>query len=223
MRQRIATVLNHACAQGWREAEAPERSASTLLKPIKQATKGHFPAMPYKDVPAFIAKVKSGKSTIGRNALLLVILTASRFQEVAVAKRGEFDMSAGVWTRPAERMKTRKRHRVPLSAQAMAIVQAALDKVGPEPNALLFPGMKGQQMSDMTLGKVVKTNGGEGFTTHGFRSSFRDWAAENGFPGDWAESALAHDVKNPVEAAYKRTDFFEQRRGMMEAWAVAVC
>lgn len=118
-------------------------------------------------------------------------------------------------------MKKRRLHRVPLSSAAQAIVEAAFNRIGSDADALLFPGMKGKIMSDMTLGKVLKANGGDGFTVHGFRSSFRDWAAEEGYSRDWAESALAHVVKDQTEAAYRRTDFLEQRKPMMQAWADA--
>ncbi|WP_206237947.1 tyrosine-type recombinase/integrase [Novosphingobium terrae] len=221
VRQRIATILDHAQAKGWRDREAPERALSTLLKPIKQKAKGNFPAMPYKQVPAFVAAMRAAKTTVGRDALLFAILTAARSQEVRGARRGEFDLEAGVWIVAAERMKKRRLHRVPLSSAAKAIVEAAFKRIGSTDDALLFPGMKGKVMSDMTLGKVLKANGGEGFTVHGFRSSFRDWAAEEGYSRDWAESALAHVVKDQTEAAYRRTDFLEQRKAMMEAWATA--
>ena len=181
-----------------------------------QPKRGNFEAMPYQDVPALLPKLE-GKRGIGAIALRALIFTAARSGEIRGAKWSEFDFEAAVWTVPAERMKSRKPHRVPLSPQAVAAFEAAkaIRRAGTD---LVFPSGKGTPLSDMTLTKAMRDLK-EPYTVHGFRSSFRDWAAEQtSFPGEIAEAALAHAVPNAVEAAYRRTTFFDQRREMMDAW-----
>jgi integrase len=116
-------------------------------------------------------------------------------------------------------MKMGDEHTVPLSTASIAILKMAKSIFPADDEALVFPGLRRQPLSDMTLSKALRDNGGSGFTVHGFRSAFRDWCAETGMNNDWAESALAHAVPNRVEAAYKRTKFLDQRRGLMQEWA----
>jgi integrase len=166
-------------------------------------------------------RLREADQTMGRRALQFCLLNASRSGEVRGATWGEVDLTRAAWTIPANRMKGGVEHIVPLSPAALAILTDLAGLVGGKPDELIFPGTKGQPLSDMTLSKAFKTAGGEGYTVHGTaRSGFRDWVAEQtSFPGEWAEAALAHAVSNKVEAAYRRTKFFEQRRKLMVAWA----
>jgi integrase len=182
-----------------------------------QPKRGNFEAMPYADLPAFMARL-AGKGGMGALALRVAILTAARSGEVRGATWGELDLDAAVWTVPAARMKARRTHRVPLSPAAVALFReaAAIKRAGTE---LIFPAGSGKTLSDMTLTKVLRDMKAP-CTVHGFRSTFRDWAAEQtSLPGEVAEAALAHAVSKAVEAAYRRTDFFDKRRELMDAWA----
>ena len=140
---------------------------------------------------------------------------------------GEVDLIESVWTVPAERMKAKTSHRVPLSARAVEILQAQQEKS--EHADLVFPTIRGKVPSDMILTKFLRdhkvqsSEPGRTATAHGFRSSFRNWASENSYPRDYAERALAHTVRNQVEAAYHTTDLLDQRRDMMESWSQYVC
>lgn len=155
---------------------------------------------------------------MGRLALEATILTAARSGEIRGAKWSEVDLDAATWTVPADRMKAGKVHVVPLSPAALDVFKRA-QAFRIEGTNLIFHGAKrGQPLSDMTLLKVLRDLK-EPFTVHGFRSSFRDWAAEQtNFPGEVAEAALAHAIPNAVEAAYRRTDYLEKRRKLMDAW-----
>jgi integrase len=179
----------------------------------------NFAAMPYAHVPGLMAKL-ADKRTMGALALQALVLTATRSGETRGATWREIDFKEGVWTVPAERMKMKRPHRIPLSPQALAVLEAARAMPGANVKAdgLVFPGSTGKPLSDMTLTKILRDMK-EPFTVHGFRSSFRDWAAEQtSMPGEIAEAALAHAVPNAVEAAYRRTTFFDKRREMMDAW-----
>lgn len=179
-----------------------------------QPRKGNFDALPYQDVPAVMDRLEA-KTGVSALALRLLVLSASRSGEIRGAKWDEIDLDRALWTIPAERMKMRKPHRVPLSPQALAVLEQA--KVIRRSDQI-FPNGKGEALSDMALTKALRDMGLT-CTAHGFRSSFRDWAAEQtSAPGEVAEAALAHAVPSAVEAAYKRTDFFERRRELMDAW-----
>lgn len=182
-----------------------------------QPKRGNFEAMPYTDLPAFMERL-SDKGGMGALALRVAILTAARSGEVRGATWGELDLDGAVWTVPAERMKARRQHRVPLSSAAVALFRAAAS-VKRSGTDLIFPAGSGNALSDMTLTKVLRDMKAP-CTVHGFRSTFRDWAAEQtSLPGEVAEAALAHTVPKAVEAAYRRTDFFDKRRELMDAWA----
>jgi integrase len=220
VRQRIGTVLDYAQGKGWRSH--PFGMAAVNKSLPKQPPKiGHFDAMPYARVPEFLDTIRQ-KLSMGRLALEALILTATRSGEVRGARWKELDLDGATWTIPAERTKTGKRtgkpHIVPLSPVAVEVFKraAALRIEGSE---LVFHGSKrGKPLSDMTLLKVLRDLK-EPFTVHGFRSAFRDWVAEQtSFSGEVAEAALAHTIPNKVEAAYRRTDFLEKRRKLMEAW-----
>lgn len=182
-----------------------------------QPKRGNFEAMPYADLPAFMVRL-ADKGGMGALALRVTILTAARSGEVRGATWSELDLEGAVWTIPAERMKARRLHRVPLSPAAVALFReaAAIKRAGTD---LIFPAGSGKALSDMTLTKVLRDMNAP-CTVHGFRSTFRDWTAEQtSLPGEVAEAALAHTVPKAVEAAYRRTDFFDKRRELMDAWA----
>lgn len=217
VKQRIGMVLDWAYANGMRSTEAPMRSLSRAL-PRQPKQDKHFAAMPYQDVPAFLKHLHR-RSSVPRLALEFLILCASRSGEVRGAKLSEIDREAKLWTLPAERMKVGKEHSVPLSDSALDV----LDRARPyyaECSDLIFPGQNVlKPLSDMTLLKILRY-AELPFTVHGFRSSFRDWAAEQSrFPGEVAEAALAHTVANKVEAAYRRTNYLDKRREMMRDWS----
>jgi integrase len=223
VKQRIGVVLDYSHAQGWRDAEAPMRAVSQLMGGIKQPKGGNFAAMPYSEAPAFMAALRAAPFSVGRAALQFLILNASRSGEVRFARLGEIDLDAAEWRIPAERMKAGQPHIVPLTPAAVALVKQMRDLLGLKSGDVLFPGNKGKPMSDATLAKVMRVNGGGSYTVHGMRSTFRDWAADHGFNNDWAEAALAHSVagqEGKTVAAYKRTTYFEHRRDkLMPAWA----
>ncbi len=217
VKQRIGAVLDWAYGKGWREAEAPMRALAKAL-PKNDAGAGHFPAMPYADVPAFVAGLRQ-REGMGALALEALALTAARSGEVRLATWDEVDLEKGLWSIPAARMKRKRAHVVPLSAAAVAAFERA--KVLRTDDAeLVFPGQSPKKpMSDATLGAVMKRMGLP-FVPHGLRSSFKDWAGEvGGFPNELSEAALAHAIPNKAEAAYRRGDLLERRRVMMEAWA----
>jgi integrase len=222
IRQRIGVVLDYAHGKGWRETEAPMRAVGKLLGGMKQPDKGNFEAMPWSDLPAFMAKLREAESSMGRLALQFLILTAARSGEVRGATWAEIDLDQAEWRIAGSRMKAGKPHLVPLTAPALTILRKVQGWAKGNARTPLFPGLKGKPLSDATLNKALRVSGGFG-TVHGLRSSFRDWAAEQGFNNDWAEAALAHSVagqEGKTVAAYKRTAYFDQRRDtLMPAWA----
>lgn len=219
LRGRIEAVLDWAKARGFRTGENPARwkgHLSNLLAPRnKLRSVKHHAALPFEELPAFMADLKVRPGAAAR-ALELTILTALRTSEVICARRSEIDFGARVWTVPAERMKAGKEHRVPLSERALALLKSL-----PIEGELLFPGERaGKPLSNMTMTKVLKRMGSGDLTVHGFRSTFRDWAADRtNFPSEVCEMALAHTIRDKVEAAYRRGDLFEKRRRLMDAWA----
>lgn len=218
VRQRIGTVLDWAYAKGLRSAEAPMRSVNRGL-PRQPKKDNHFAALQHPEVPALMHKLASSAS-IGRLALRFLILTAARSGEVRFATWREVDVEQSIWTIPGERMKAGKEHVVPLSAAALSILETLTEAQGRFHDKPIFPGKGGKPMSDMTLTKVLRIENGVSGTVHGFRSSFRDWAAERtSFPGEVVEAALAHAIPNKVEAAYRRTKFLEKRQALMSDWA----
>lgn len=219
VRGRIEKVLDAAKAKGLRTGENPARwrgHLDNLLPKRKKLTRGHHTALPYEDVPAFVASLQ-GRSGISAKALEFTILTAARVGEVLECPWSEIDLKAKVWTVPASRMKAGREHRVPLSERALEILA---DMAPLRRGALVFPSLKADKpMSDMALSALYKRMGVKA-TTHGFRSSFRDWAGETTtFPREVAEMALAHAVGDETERAYRRADALEKRRPLMDAWA----
>lgn len=222
VRQRISKVLNFAHGQGWRPAEAPSKSVSSNLP--RQPKGSNYDAMRYADVPAFIAAMGRKAATIGRQALLFKILTAARPGEVRKARWGQIDFSKREWDRPAEMMKSGEEHMVTLSSAAVQLLEQVLDNRTPKDDDLVFPGQRGGMISDMTMTKALRAEG-KPHDVHGFRSSFRTWAAEKMpmIPEPVAEKALAHFVPDPVERAYNRAEFVEMRHTLLEAWGKYVC
>src|SRR3546814_4663905 len=166
--------------------------------------------MPYADVPAFLTRLRVTGGVWGRLALEFAVLTAARSQEVRLATWDEFDLDNALWTVPADHMKMRREHVVPLSPEAASVLRSAM-VVRREGTDVVFPGMNGGVMSDMTLLKVLRRME-EPVTVHGFRSSFRTWVAEQtNFPGEVAEAALAHQNPNEVERAYQRGGMHDKR------------
>ena len=219
VRQRIGVVLDFAHGNGWRKTEAPMRALNQLMGGLKQPKGSNFSAMPYKQLPEFIEKLRDGDFSVGRLALQFLILTAARSGEVRKARWRDVDLEAEEWRVPPENAKTARLHIVPLAPAAADILESLREMFAPKPTDLIFPGLKGV-MSDATLAKALRVNGGVDVTVHGFRSPFRDWAAETGFSDAWAEAALAHTNPNHTESAYRRTTFFEQRKEkLMPAWA----
>nr|WP_322787385.1 integrase arm-type DNA-binding domain-containing protein [Paraburkholderia xenovorans] len=221
VRGRIESVLDWATAHKYREGENPARWKGHLDKILPARTKvrkvQHHAALPYAQAAAFMKALKAQEGLAAR-ALELVILTAARTNEVIGATRSEFDLDAGMWTVPAQRMKAQRAHRIPLSETALDLVRRLLDGVQDE---LLFPGAKkGKPLSNMAMLTVLRRMKRTDLTVHGFRSTFRDWAAEcTTYPNEMAEMALAHAVDDKVEAAYRRGDMFQRRRQMMDDWA----
>lgn len=220
VRQRILAVLDYAHAKKWRELESPARAVSQLMRSIKQPKGGNFAAMPWAAAPSFMATLRGQPATMGRLALQFLILTAARSGEVRKARWSEIDMESCEWRMPPEHTKTGRPHLVPLVPAATAILKEVQGFFEGDSKGLIFPGNKGNPLSDATMAKAMRTAGGEGYTVHGWRSTFRDWAAETGQPDAWAEAALAHGIPDKVEAAYRRTVYFTQRRDkLMPAWA----
>jgi integrase len=223
VRQRMEKVLASADAAAGRERLNPARwevVGKTLPAKAKVAKVEHHAALPWQEVPAFMAKLRE-QDGIGARALEAVILTAARSGEIRGMTWGEVDLSQKLWVIPASRMKAAREHRVPLSDAAFALLQG-MSPAGVEvaPDQLVFPGAKkGTQLSDMTLAAVLRRMKVD-VTTHGFRSSFRDWAGEaTHHPREVIEHALAHQLKDKAEAAYARGDLLAKRRVLMEDWA----
>lgn len=225
VKQRCHMVMKWCWAQEFIKGN-PVDVVDHLLpqQPGKRERVQHQPSMPWRAIPDFVAlTLQSGKANVTRALLEFVILTAARSGEARSMTWDEVDLEAKVWIVPATRMKAKVIHRIPLSGRAVDIL--TLQKKLHPSAKLVFPAPRGGILSDMVLTGFLrdqKAQSGEKdrvATAHGFRSSFRDWASENGYPRDLAERALAHTIQNQAEAAYHRTDLLEQRRPMMEAWS----
>lgn len=240
LRGRIEAVLSWATVAGHRSGDNPARWAGNLKEllpaPAKIARVSNHAALPIDDAPRWFAALRQ-RDGAGSRAVEFAALTAARSQEVRGALWTEVNLDAGVWVVPAARMKMEREHRVPLSREALALLNA-LPRFSANP--LIFPGLRGGELSDATLSATMRrlheadvAAGGVGFVDcvskrpavpHGLRSTFRDWVAERThYSGDMAEIALAHRVANAVEAAYRRGDMVDKRRAMMCAWAAFLC
>lgn len=224
--QRIKTVLDVARSRGFREGENPVTAVKEAgVLPKVKAKVQHHDAMPWRDVPAFYAELE-GRTATAAKALQFTILTACRTSEVLEMTWGELDLEARVWTIPAERMKAGAAHRVPLTDEMLRL----LETVRPLGGDYVFRGQakgktpaeraSGKPLSNMSMLMLLRRMGRGQFTVHGFRSSFRDWAAEGaGAAREVAEAALAHQVGSEVERAYARSDLLERRRELMGSWS----
>ncbi|MDX5986122.1 tyrosine-type recombinase/integrase [Sphingomonas echinoides] len=217
IRGRIETILDAAKARGYRNGENPARwrgHIAQILPARSRLTRGHHKAMPYDTVPAFVSALRA-RSAMAASALEFAIITAARTGEVLHAKWSEVDFDKAVWTIPAARMKAGKEHRVPLSPRAIEI----LETTKPLGKEWLFPADGGGALSTMAMTMLLRRMERDA-TVHGFRSAFRDWAAEcTGYAHEVCEMALAHVIANKAEAAYRRGDMFDKRRRLMADWA----
>jgi integrase len=219
LRGRIEQIVDYAIVHGQREGDNPARWRGHLDKvlppPGKVAKVKHFEALPWKDLPAFLVKLKAVGGTAAR-ALEFAILCAARSGEVRGATWEEFDLDGAMWAIPAKRMKAGREHRVPLSPAALELLKA-LPRVSGD--KYVFSGARGKMLSDMAMTAVLRRMGLK-IVPHGFRSTFRDWVADQtDYPGEVAEMALAHIVSDKTEAAYRRGDLLQRRVQLMSDWA----
>jgi integrase len=219
LRGRIESVLGWATTSGYRTGDNPARwrghLENLLAAPSKIAKVTHHAALPWQQIGALIYILRA-RDGVAARALEFLILTAARSGEVRLAQWDEVDLEAAVWTIPAGRMKAGREHRVPLSAQALALL-AGMPRLGGH----IFPGSRyDRPLSDMSLTAVLRRIDRGDITVHGFRSTFRMWAAEaTSFPREVCEQALAHSLPDKVEAAYQRSDLFVKRVDLMRQWA----
>jgi integrase len=220
VRGRIESILDWATVRGHRDGENPARWRGHLdhLLPARSKVRKvkHHAALPYGNMPVFMVALREREAVAAR-ALEFAILTAARTGEVLGAKWSEIGLAAAVWTVPALRMKAGAEHRVPLSAPALAVLRT-MEKS--RDGDFVFPGDRHATLSNMSMLMLLRRMGHADLTAHGFRSTFRDWAAEcTPFPNEVAEMALAHAIDDKTEAAYRRGGLFEKRRRLMDAWA----
>ncbi len=220
VRGRIESVLDYATARGWRTGENPARwrghLASVLPKRSAVAAVEHHAALPYSEVRGFMAALSEQPGTAAL-ALRFAILTAARTAEVLGLTAAEVDIDAATWIVPGARMKAGREHRVPLSIEALDVLRAA--GLGTSSGAVFAGAKVGKPLSNMALLMVLRRMKRGDLTSHGFRSTFRDWAAEaTNYPHEVAEMALAHSVSSKTEAAYRRGDLLQKRRDMMRDW-----
>ncbi len=224
VRGRIERILDWATARGYRQGENPARwrghLQSLLATPSKLQKVEHHPALPYAEIGAFYDRLRA-ETGLAADALRLLILTATRTSEVIGARWPEFDLNAGIWTIPEGRIKSGREHRVPLTAPAIDLLRslARLRRDDAETD-FVFPGRGKKHLSNGAILALLDRMDRDDITAHGFRSTFRDWAAEcTNFSREVAEMALAHVIADKTEAAYRRGDLFEKRRRLMDAWA----
>jgi integrase len=221
VRSRMQNILDWATVSKFRAGENPARWRGhldhLLANPTKVAKVTHLAALPWQEIGAFMVDLRQRQGS-GARALEFAILTAARSNEVRGAQWSEIDLTAALWTIPAERMKGGREHRVPLSTSALALLSSM-----PDVGEHVFPGLSGDtSMSDATLTAVLRRMDRSDITVHGFRSTFRDWCSEslaNSFPREVCEHALAHSLPDKVEAAYRRGDLIEKRKVLMQVWA----
>jgi integrase len=222
VRGRIESILDWATVQNFREGENPARWRGhldkLLPKPSKVQKVKHHAALPYTDVGEFMTRLRKREAVAARG-LDFLILTATRTMETIGSTWSEFDLNEKIWTIPAERTKGDKEHRVPLSPTAVKIVQ---DMKRVSQSDYVFPGGRSRRpLSNMAFLQLIKRMGRKDLTAHGFRSTFRDWAAERtNYPNEVAEMALAHSISDKAERAYRRGELLEKRRRLMDDWAV---
>jgi integrase len=217
LRARIKKILEWCKVCGYREGENPAVNIKHVL-PMRRPPVKHYSAMPWKEMPAFMAELRT-KTAMSAKALEFLIYTVARTAEIRGAKWSEIDLEAAVWQIPAERMKRNRLHRVPLTPAAVAILKAL-----PRLNEFVFPGeVAGQPIGPVAMRELLHSMR-NGPTVHGMRSTFRDWVAEDTlFSERLAEVALSHIVGSETVRAYQRGDLFEKRRVLMDAWAAYCC
>ncbi len=223
VRGRIEAILDWAATHGYRDPINPARwrghLANVMTSPHKLARVRHYPALPYRELPAFMAELQQ-RSGVGARALEFTILTAARTGETVGSRWAEIDHAQNIWSVPGDRMKAGLQHRVPLAPQAMAVLA---DFSKEEDFIFLGADAKGP-LSNMSMLGVLRRMRRTDLTVHGFRSTFRDWAAETTeTPNEVVEMALAHTIKNKAEAAYRRGDLLDRRRELMLRWAQFAC
>lgn len=224
VRGRIETILDWATVRGYRKGENPARWKGHLDKTLPAKTKvrkveGHA-ALPYSEIGDFMVRLRA-QNGVSARALEATILTAARTGEVIGARWPEIDLKGGLWTIPAERMKAGRAHTIPLSKAVIAVLEP-LHKARSDDEGFVFPGAKGAGLSNMSMAELLKRMGvsNDRATIHGFRSTFRTWAADRtNFARNVAEAALSHTLGDKVEAAYNRGDLLAKRRQLMDAWA----
>jgi integrase len=221
VRGRIERILDWAGAGGYRTGDNPARwrghLQSLLAAPAKIAKVEHHPALPYGEIGGFMVEL-DGRTGDAADALKLLILTATRTSEAIGASWPEIDFGTKVWTIPAGRIKAKREHRIPLSGPALALLKKRYD--ARQDDGWIFPGVAGKHLSNNAILVLLERMNRGMITAHGFRSTFRDWAAEQtNFPREVAEMALAHAIPDKVEAAYRRGDLFAKRVKLMDAWA----
>jgi len=219
VRGRIESVLDWATVRGYRSGDNPARWKGHLAEVLPAREKiqktEHLAALPFDELPAFMAGLVDREGTAAR-ALEFTILTAARTSEAIGATWDEINLKEKVWTVPAGRIKGGREHRVPLSERVVELIGDLPTERG---NPSIFIGQRSGGLSNMAMAAVLKRMGRSDITVHGFRSTFRDWAAERtNYPNHIVEMALAHVVGNKIEAAYRRGDLFDKRRKLMEAW-----
>ena len=219
LRGRIEAIIDWAKVHGLREGDNPARLKGYLehmLPKLRETRHQHHPALPYQQIPEFL-KALQNESGLGRYALELLILCASRTGEIIAATWDEFDQEKMIWTIPKDRMKAGVEHRVPIGARALEILRLIRPYSG---SKYVFEGRKkNTPLSNMAMTMIVRRMGYQGITVHGFRSSFRNWAGElTDYPFEVCEQALAHRLPDAVAAAYLRTDFYEKRVNLMAEW-----
>ena len=217
VRRRISAVMRWAVAQGYRE-DNPAGDAIGAALPKNEIRPQHYQALPYAKVAGAVATVRGSRAHPATVlAFEFLVLTACRSGEVRGARWEEMDLDAQEWRIPPERMKTNREHRVPLSSRALAVLREARPLA--DGSGLVFPAARGRPVSQVAIPRTLRSLK-IGAVPHGFRSSFRDWAAERTeVPREVCELALAHVNRDRVEAAYRRSDLFERRRALMEQWS----
>ncbi|WP_026942503.1 tyrosine-type recombinase/integrase [Hellea balneolensis] len=226
-RNRIEAIIDYAKAKGWREADNPARWKGHLkeILPKQRDTVKHYSSLPYAEMPDFVTTLRERIANHGAtslNMLGFVIMTAARTNEARLAKWSEIDLEAALWSIPADRMKTGQPHTVPLNDWAIELLKAQI----PSPDLKLSPddyvfksNQRDKPLSNMAMLTALKRMGRSDITTHGFRSTFRDWVGDcTKFPREVAEVALSHSVGDAVERSYRRSDALKKRRQLMEAW-----
>lgn len=220
LRGRLENILDWAAVQGFRAVENPARWKghldNLLASPGKVQKNNHFKALPYAEISPLMLALRANGS-VSAKALEFLILTAARTSEIIGAKWDEIDFDNQLWIVPADRMKAKREHRVPLSSRAIEIVR---EMQALKTNDAIFPGRsKGGFLSNAAMDKLLQQTLGIDATVHGMRSTFRDWASERtAYPHEVCEMALAHTIRNQAEAAYRRGDLIEKRRNLMADW-----